>query len=245
MSGYREEAEAAQERIRTLEAELEERDAVLAAHEGTIAARDAELDELMRGRGRGLAPRRSATPIVVALITSTVAVVVGVELWRTNLGRKAAQGELEVARAALTADRERAHGHVLAQEARLRELDARLAECQTPPAAASAPLPPPRGEGPALDIDVVRQSLTVAASAAEACIGPGGRALSTRVTVVFAPDGSATSRVEAPFDGSAVGACITRVFDRATLPPFDGDAVTVTRVLKLGNAVPATTENFR
>jgi hypothetical protein len=78
---YRDDAEAAQLRIRNLEAELAERDAV-------IAARDAELAELQRQAAR--APQRAwprVWPVLLCLATGAIGLAAGLEV---SSGRGAA-----------------------------------------------------------------------------------------------------------------------------------------------------------
>jgi hypothetical protein len=48
--------------------------------------------------------------------------------------------------------------------------------------------------------------------------------------VTFAPSGRATqATVGAPFAGTAVGSCAAGAFKAASVPPFDGGAVTVSK----------------
>jgi hypothetical protein len=225
---------AAEERIRELEAQLEERDAVLAAHEGTIAARDADLDELMRKRDRAAAPpRRSFGPLVITLVALAAAGTLAFELRRTMARERAATDAASSARVQVAGAEERVAEERERLEARIRQLETRLAEPQ--PRADTEPAP--SSASPSFDLDALRQALTVASSAAEACLGPGGRGLSTRVTVTFGPDGKVTrTTVDPPFDGSPAGNCIVRIFERAELPALEGGSITVTRVLRLGGA---------
>ena len=57
--------------------------------------------------------------------------------------------------------------------------------------------------------------------------GPTGKG---RVSVTFSPSGRATSaNVGPPFAGTSVGSCAARAFRSASVPPFSGGAVTVSK----------------
>lgn len=75
------------------------------------------------------------------------------------------------------------------------------------------------------------QALNVAASQATICKKPDGPTGTGKVTVTFAPSGRATTAVVSggSFGGTTVGGCISGVFKRAKVPPFDGDPVTVSK----------------
>lgn len=78
--------------------------------------------------------------------------------------------------------------------------------------------------------DAARSALAGAAGAASGCAKPGGPTGRGRVTVTFAPSGRATTAsVGAPFAGTAVGSCAAGAFKSASVPPFDGGAVTVSK----------------
>jgi hypothetical protein len=52
------------------------------------------------------------------------------------------------------------------------------------------------------------------------------------VTVSFEPSGKVSrAQVGAPFAQHAVGACIESVFRGVSVPPFDGQAVTVSKFI--------------
>ncbi len=78
--------------------------------------------------------------------------------------------------------------------------------------------------------DAARSALAGAAGAASGCKKPGGPTGRGRVTVTFAPSGRATTAsVGPPFAGTAVGSCAAAAFKSASVPPFDGGAVTVSK----------------
>jgi hypothetical protein len=97
---------------------------------------------------------------------------------------------------------------------------------EPPPAAA-----PPAGGGGEFNVAAARLSLQMVAAQAAGCKqaedGPGG----AKVAVTFAPSGRATSAqvVSGPFQATKTGACIAVTFRRATVPPFEGDPVVVTK----------------
>jgi hypothetical protein len=53
------------------------------------------------------------------------------------------------------------------------------------------------------------------------------------VTVTFAPSGRVTSANISgpPFAGTATGGCIASTLRRATIPPFEGDRITVSKTV--------------
>jgi hypothetical protein len=56
-----------------------------------------------------------------------------------------------------------------------------------------------------------------------------------RVEAVFAPSGrtTRTSVVGGPYAGTETGACIARALREMHVPAFDGDAVVVTKTVRL------------
>jgi hypothetical protein len=74
-------------------------------------------------------------------------------------------------------------------------------------------------------------ALSSAASAASGCKRPGGPTGTGKAIVTFAPSGNVTSAniTGGSFGGTSVGGCIASVFRRAKIPPFEGDAVTVSK----------------
>jgi predicted Zn finger-like uncharacterized protein len=75
------------------------------------------------------------------------------------------------------------------------------------------------------------QALSVAASQATICKKPDGPTGTGKVTITFAPSGRATTAIVSggSFGGTPVGGCVSNVFKRAKVPPFDGDPVTVSK----------------
>ncbi len=97
----------------------------------------------------------------------------------------------------------------------------------------SAPATPaaPAAAGAAFDRAAAASALSTAAAAASSCrrgADPSGTAM---VTVTFAPSGRVTSVNVAgpPFAGTATGGCIATTLRRATVPPFAGSHVTVSK----------------
>jgi hypothetical protein len=95
-------------------------------------------------------------------------------------------------------------------------------------------IPQPSG-GAEFDRGAAKAALAAAAGRAAGCKpadDPGGGA---KVSVTFAPSGRVTSsRVTGPpYQGTAIGGCIAAAFRSASVPPFDGDPVTVTRDVTL------------
>jgi hypothetical protein len=86
------------------------------------------------------------------------------------------------------------------------------------------------GGGSEFNKDAARGALNAAAGRAAGCKkgdGPTGRG---KVTVTFGPSGKATSvSVGPPFAGTSVGACAVSAFKSASVPPFSGSPVTVSK----------------
>ncbi len=78
--------------------------------------------------------------------------------------------------------------------------------------------------------DAARAALDGAAARASGCAqknGPTGRG---RVTVTFSPNGKASqASVGPPFAGTPVGSCAVGAFKAASVPPFSGGPVTVSK----------------
>lgn len=94
------------------------------------------------------------------------------------------------------------------------------------------PPPGPVSSGVAsFNKDAASQALAVAASQTSICKKPDGPTGQGKVQVTFAASGRATTAniVAGPFAGTAVGGCVSGVFKRAKVPPFAGDAVTVSK----------------
>lgn len=93
-------------------------------------------------------------------------------------------------------------------------------------------LPAGRGE---LDVKAARASVAAAAAGASACAGnePAG---DVQVVVVFGPSGKTTS-VQVEGDEvvkTNLGECIAAAFQGVTVPPFEGEPVTVRKTISLG-----------
>jgi hypothetical protein len=79
------------------------------------------------------------------------------------------------------------------------------------------------------------KALSRAAEVARKCQVAGGPTGSGRVKVSWAPSGIATSAavMGPPFEGTPVGACIAMAFRQARIPPFEGNAVAVSKSFAL------------
>ena len=96
----------------------------------------------------------------------------------------------------------------------------------------SSDLVPRAAEGAEFDRAAARAALASAAAAASGCKqGADDPTGGGRVSVTFAPSGRViTARVEgAQFQGTRVGGCIAATFRTATVPPFAGDPVVVSK----------------
>lgn len=101
------------------------------------------------------------------------------------------------------------------------------AEPKAAPAEKDTPKEEPKGE---FNRDAARSALNGAASSASGCAQKGGPTGRGRVTVTFSPSGQATqASVGPPFAGTPVGGCAAAAFKRASVPPFSGGAVTVSK----------------
>jgi len=73
-------------------------------------------------------------------------------------------------------------------------------------------------------------ALTAAAGNAQSCKTPDGPSGGGKVSITFMPSGRATNTsVSGDLAGTAVGGCVARLFRSAKVPPFSGDAVTVSK----------------
>jgi hypothetical protein len=99
-------------------------------------------------------------------------------------------------------------------------------------AARPSPAPPPASDaGAAFDRSAAAAALNAAASSAASCRKPGDPSGIAQVSVTFATSGRATNAIVngPPFAGTPTGGCIAAALRRATVPPFGGDRVTVTK----------------
>jgi len=97
-----------------------------------------------------------------------------------------------------------------------------------------APLPPASGADE-FNKDAARASLSAAAGNAAGCATPDGPKGVAKVQITFATSGRVTQAqiLGPPFAGTPVGGCIASAFRRASVPPFSGDPVTITRTLPI------------
>lgn len=103
-----------------------------------------------------------------------------------------------------------------------------------PPVETAKPAPPPPPAADEFDRSAASAALNAAAARAMGCKGDGP-AGSTSVSVTFAPSGRVTSaRVEGgTFAGTPTGGCIATAFRSASVPPFGGSPVTVTKKVSI------------
>ncbi len=95
------------------------------------------------------------------------------------------------------------------------------------PVATAAPTP----AGAPFDRAAAASALTAASASASSCRRGADPSGTATVTVTFAPSGRVTSVNVAgpPFAGTATGGCIATTLRRATVPPFSGGHVTVSK----------------
>ncbi len=91
--------------------------------------------------------------------------------------------------------------------------------------------PAAQPSGPEFNKSAAQSALGGAAGAASGCKAPGDPSGVARVSVTFAPSGRATRAVVGgpPFQGTATGQCVAAAFRGVSVPPFSGDAVTVSK----------------
>ena len=85
------------------------------------------------------------------------------------------------------------------------------------------------------DAAVTKAPLAQAASDAQACKQSGGPTGKVTVVVTFDPNGkvSGATITDAPFAGTATGACISSALKRATIAPFSGLPGTVSKTFSI------------
>jgi hypothetical protein len=90
---------------------------------------------------------------------------------------------------------------------------------------------PPPSSGAEFDQSAARAALAAAAGRALGCKQPDDPSGGASVSVTFAPSGRVTSSkvTSAPFQGTVMGGCIASAFRSASVPPFEGAPVTVTK----------------
>jgi hypothetical protein len=103
-----------------------------------------------------------------------------------------------------------------------------------PPVEKPAP-PPPAAAGGDFDRGAAKAALAAAAGAAASCKQADDPSGGARVSVTFAPSGRVSSAVltGGAFQGTKTGACIAGAFRGATVPPFAGDPVTVSKEVSI------------
>jgi hypothetical protein len=114
--------------------------------------------------------------------------------------------------------------------------------CPAPAAAARPVAAPARPPAPAVDQDppfstrAAEAALAAAAESAKRCPAAGGPAGDARVRVTFAGTGDVVyAEVEdEPFAASPAAACVTRKLRNARVPPFAGEARSLTTTVHLG-----------
>ncbi|MDI3286226.1 hypothetical protein [Polyangium sp. 15x6] len=107
------------------------------------------------------------------------------------------------------------------------DLAAAMAAANSKPAAPEAP----SGGGNEFNRGAASSALGAAAGRAAGCRAPTDPSGTARVSVTFAPSGRATkAQVNGPpFAGTPTGGCIAAAFRSASVPPFSGDPVTVSK----------------
>jgi hypothetical protein len=100
---------------------------------------------------------------------------------------------------------------------------------------AEPPPPPATPQGPTFNVGAAKLALSMAAAQAGSCKHDEDGAGSAKVTVTFAPSGHvASAQVTAgTLQGTKTGTCIAGLFRSATVPPFEGDAIAVTKDVSL------------
>jgi predicted Zn finger-like uncharacterized protein len=89
---------------------------------------------------------------------------------------------------------------------------------------------PAASDAPPFDKAAAISALSAAAGNAQSCKTPDGPSGSGKVSITFMPSGRATNtQVSGDLAGTAVGGCVARLFRGAKIPPFSGDAVTVSK----------------
>ncbi|NUP06303.1 MAG: hypothetical protein HOW73_09620 [Polyangiaceae bacterium] len=85
------------------------------------------------------------------------------------------------------------------------------------------------------DKAAAQAALSAASGTAMGCASPEERGFDAHVSVTFAPSGRVTQAMVSgpPFAGAPSGACIARAFKAASVSPFTGAPVTVSKTLKV------------
>jgi len=93
----------------------------------------------------------------------------------------------------------------------------------------------PPAAGGAFDPGAAKAALSSLIGSASGCKQPGDPSGVAHVSVTFAPSGRVTSSTISgpPFQGTVTGGCIAKAFRAATVPPFTGDPVTVSKTVTI------------
>ncbi len=97
------------------------------------------------------------------------------------------------------------------------------------PPPAAAPPPPPAGGGGEFNRAAAKSALASAAAAAAGCKQPDDQPGAAKITVTFSPSGRVSSALVTggSLQGTRSGGCIAAAFHGISVPPFQGDPVTV------------------
>ena len=103
------------------------------------------------------------------------------------------------------------------------------------PPSSSVPSPSLEGATAPIDRAALGNAIAAAAASAAGCVSDPSAPSSVRIEAVFAPSGrtTRTSVVGGPFAGTETGACIARALREMQVPAFDGEAVVVTKTVRL------------
>lgn len=224
MSGYRDGVDGVQRHIRTLESKLEEQRAVTAAHQATIAARDAEIQELVHLRGKSSQPSVGShlrLAVIGAVLLAAVASL-AVLLWHEH--RRAdeleARGTQQLAEHA--AAQTKASAALRAYEERIDQLVEQHRGAEARHRTRS------EDRDGRLDVGAARTALKAVERSIQGCRRPGEPTGRGTVTIVFAPDGHVTkATVGEPFKRTKSGECIAGKFRQMKVAPFTGEPTTV------------------
>ncbi|MEO5727217.1 MAG: hypothetical protein ABI134_06550 [Byssovorax sp.] len=97
------------------------------------------------------------------------------------------------------------------------------------------PPPPPPPVAAEFNKSAAISALAAAAGRAAGCKQADGPSGGATVSITFAPSGRVTSSkvTGPPFQGTAVGGCIASAFRSASVPPFEGSPVSVTKTVSV------------
>ena len=105
----------------------------------------------------------------------------------------------------------------------------------------------PRGAGTTavvapkpFDREAARRLIAAGAERVRSCARPGGPSGYGEARLTFSSDGTSHGVViEPPFAGTEVGRCVADELARVTVPPFQGEAVTLLKRFEITSATPA------